>query len=166
MRPDLLNALKCQFKMELASALPCFKPYWVEEREDVIWSYKATPNIFFFIFLKVAEDCDSFTIEIASNDNARYPFYKAPGTTKVLKGLEDAVEWRVRISTLTGNTKEHWWTFEDSSDTAPNPESLSPALDFKVRTAVDAICQIGVPFLEAIADKRNIRLECRPKRLQ
>lgn len=166
MRSDLLNALKCQFKMELATALPCFKPYSVEERKDVIWSYEATPNIFFFIFLKVAEDRDSFTIEIALNDTAHYPFCKAPASTKALKGLESATKWRARISVLTGSAKEHWWTFGVSDNTARDPALPPPDLDLKVRSAVGAIREVGVPYLEEIADKRKIRLKIRSKRLQ
>lgn len=169
MKTQLAQAVRNQFALQMLRRLPGFKP--VTENGADVYALKLAPDFVFFVYLSISEGKDSFVLEIAANENERFPWTEMPGMVRDVAGSGIKKVWRFRISTLCGELTSHPWVLgatrnhQNIVEDVRNKMYLAPQtleaqlqeVEGKVRDAVDKVCEFGIPYFQTAAEKRGVQ---------
>jgi hypothetical protein len=123
MRSHLRRKVKRLFAAAVAELDPPFAPLddatgQASERDTLFrWEQPGTPV--FFLFLQLAENNNSFTIEAAWSARGLFPWSmlcRQPvdrPQSDILKEPEIDKEYRFRVGAFFGHQGDHWWNIAD-----------------------------------------------------
>lgn len=171
MNTKLANAVRAEFDLQISKRLPGFRLF--AKNQPGLYALKISCNLVFFVFLSIADGTDSFTLEVAANDNEQFPWTETPGSLRDVSASLTKKVWRFRIPKLWGELKPFAWTLGERRDHAQilkdvlhktylapeNVESKLNEVEPKVRNAVDKLCHYGIPHFESSAERHGCKVK-------
>lgn len=164
--PIKKELMKC-FDAELEARWPQFAVF-DSEQDAKTWSWKASPNLMFFVTVQALEGKEQFVIEVSWNEIAEFP-WGAMGKVKA-----ESSQGRERLGRLweSGPSEPVWDVLPEKTarqvqdldsirqgkgiPSDPPFAQIQPRVMPLVRDAIDKFEKYGVPLFRRVAEAHGI----------